>query len=203
MAKIEKLDLRKQFKRDYTATQESELVTIEASPFLAIVGKGEPGGKEYTEKLNALYSVAYTVKMALKKSGKDFVVLGLEGLWWADDPKRNLLEVPRQDWNWKSMIRQPDFVTRELVEGPKKQVQTKKKIAAAADVQLEIFEEGKCVQILHIGPYATEGSSIEKMLAFIKASGLEVHGLHHEIYMSDPRRTPESKLKTIIRLPVR
>jgi len=203
MAKAEKLDLRKQFKRDYTATQEPGQVTIKASPFLAVVGRGEPGGKEYTEKLNALYSVAYTVKMTLKKAGKDFVVLGLEGLWWADDPKKNLLEVPRQDWNWKSMIRQPDFVTRELVEESKKQVQNRKKIAAAADVQLEVFEEGRCVQILHIGPYATEGSSIQKMLAFMKANGLEVRGLHHEIYMSDPGRTPESKLKTIIRLPVR
>lgn len=202
MAKAEKLDLRKQFKQYYTASQEPKLLVVEASPFLSIVGRGEPGGVGFTERLNALYSVVYTVKMALKKSGRDFVPLPLEALWWADDPKKILTEVPPQDWNWKLMIRQPDFVTHELVEEGKKEVQTKKNIATA-EVQLEVLEEGMCVQILHIGSYASEESSIKKMLAFIEANRLEVHGLHHEIYLSDPRRTPESKLRTIIRLAVR
>ena len=197
-----KLDLTKQYKSYYTAKTTPEVVEFGEAQFLTIEGKGAPGGEEFTAKLEALYALAYGVKMLMKKAGRDFTVAKLEGLWWVEGGK-SYLEVPREEWRWKLLIRQPEFVTPEIVEAARDEVLRKKGIALVNEVKFETMAEGKCVQILHIGPYATEPESLAKMYELMERQNLVPHGLHHEIYLTDPRRMPEEKWRTILRQPVR
>jgi len=142
--------------------------------------------------------------MLMKEEGKDFIVAKLEGLWWVDSDKP-YTEVPREEWKWKLLIRQPEFITSEIVEKTKQEVIKKKKMEIINDVKFEKMKEGKCVQILHVGPYSTEPESIAKMREFMDKNNLVENGLHHEIYlvMAYPRRVPEEKLRTILRQPVK
>ncbi len=132
----------------------------------------------------------------------DFTVPKLEGLWWVDSEK-NALEVPKSEWYWKLLIRMPEFVTAEGSEQAKINVMKKKGIDKIKDILLEKITEGQCVQIMHIGPYATESETINQIKTFMKKRGLIDNGLHHEIYLSDPRKTAPEKMKTILRQPVK
>ena len=202
--KQKKFDLKKEYKAYYSAKTKPEIVDIEEGLFLTIEGKGAPGGKEFKTKVNALYSLAYGVKMLMKKQGKDFIVAKLEGLWWVDSDKP-FLEIPREDWKWKLMIRQPEFITFEIIEKARENVIKKKKLEEVKQVKFEKIKEGICVQILHIGPYSAEPESIAKMKSLMKDKNLVPNGYHHEIYltMAYPKKIPEEKLKTILRQPVR
>lgn len=197
-----KLDLKREFKTYYTAKKSPEVAEFGEAQFLTIEGKGEPGGKEFTSKVEALYPLAYGVRKICKKQGKVFVVPKLEGLWWVESNKP-ALEVPREEWQWKLLIRMPDFVTSEMVEKAKENVFKKKGIELVKEIEFEKMREGKCVHILHIGPYSTEPESLTKMKKLVKKENLVENGLHHEIYLSDPRRVPEEKWKTILRQPVK
>lgn len=197
-----KLDLTKEYKTYYTAKTGPEVVEFAEIPFLTIEGKGEAGGKEFTAKVEALYPLAYSVENICKKQGKDFGVPKLEGLWWVESD-RPALEVPREEWQWKLLIRMPDFVTSKMVEKAKEEVFKKKGIELIKEIKFEKMKEGKCVQILHIGPYSTEPESLAKMKKLMEEENLVKNGLHHEIYLSDPRRVPEEKWKTILRQPVK
>ena len=119
------------------------------------------------------------------------------------DSGKQYTEVPREEWRWKLLIRQPDFVTEEIVEKAGEEIMKKKKLEMVNEVKFEKMREGKCVQILHIGPYSTEPESLEKMNELMKEKGLVYNGFHHEIYLSDPRKVPEEKLKTILRQSVK
>lgn len=200
---MEKIDLRKELKRLYSPEEKPELVDVPELSYLTYTGRGEPGGAAYTESLNALYSSVYTLKFASKKRGRDFTVMTLEGLWWWDDPGVVNLEdaPPRETWNWTSMIVVPDFVTTEMLEGVKPDL-IEKKGKAVERVKLEKPHEGLCAQILHVGPYSDEPRSQKVLHGFIAERGLRLRGRHHEIYMSDPRRTPPEKWRTILRHPV-
>ena len=197
-----KLDLTKEYKTYYTAKTTPEIVEFYEAQFLTIEGKGSPGSKEFTAKVEALYSLAYGVKNVCKNQGKDFGVPKLEGLWWIES-NRPALEVPREEWRWKLLIRMPEFVTSEIVEKVKEEVFKKKVLELIKEIKFEKITEGKCVQILHIGPYSTEPESLSKMRKLMKEKNLIENGLHHEIYLSDPRRVLEEKMKTILRQPVK
>ncbi|MFQ6087712.1 MAG: GyrI-like domain-containing protein [Candidatus Methanofastidiosia archaeon] len=197
-----KLDLTKKYKTYYKAKPIPEIVEIEEAQFLEIEGMGAPAEEEYMARMKALYALAFGVKMAMKKEGKDFTVPKLEGLWWVDSDK-SYLEVPREEWRWRLLIRQPEFVTFEIVERAKVEVIKKKGIELVSEVELEKMKEGKCVQILHIGPYATEEESLNRMRELMSEENLVRNGLHHEIYLRDPRRVPEEKYRTILRQPVK
>ena len=197
---MRKLDLTKEYKSYYTAKTSPEVVEFDEATYLSIEGKGAPGGKEFQAKVGALYSLAYSVKMLMKKEGKDFTVAKLEGLWWVDSDKP-YTEVPREEWRWKLLIRQPEFVTSEIVEKAREKVM--KKLELVKEVKFERMKEGKCVQILHIGPYSTESESLEKMYNLMKEKGLTYNGFHHEIYISDPRKVAPERMKTILRQPVK
>lgn len=199
-----KLDLTKEYKTYYTAKTTPEIVEIEEGKFLTIEGKGAPGCDEFKAKVGALYSLAYGVKMLTKKQGQDFTVAKLEGLWWVESDKP-WYEVPREEWRWKLLIRQPEFVTFEIVERARQKVMKKKKLELVNEVRFEKMKEGRCVQILHIGPYSTEPESIAKMEELMEEKDLVRGGPHHEIYlvMAYPRKVPEEKLKTILRQPVK
>ena len=199
-----KLDLTKEYKIYYTAKTTPEIVEFDEAWFLAIEGKGAPGGDEFQAKVSALYSIAYGVKMLMKKEGKDFTVAKLEGLWWIDSDKP-WYKVPREEWRWKLLILQPEFVTSEIVEKARQEVIKKKGIDLVNEVKFEKMKEAKCVQILHIGPYSTEPESIAKMRKLMEKENLVENGLHRETYlvMSYPKKVHEEKLKTILRQPVK
>ena len=197
-----KLDLTKEFKTYYAAKTRPEVAEFGEIPFLTIEGKGEPGGKEFTNKVEALYPLAYGVKKICKKQDKDFGVPKLEGLWWVKSNKP-ALEVPRSEWYWKLLIRMPDFVTSEILKKAKEEVFKKKELKLIKQIKFEKMKEGKCVQILHIGSYSIEPESLAKMRKIMEEKNFVENGLHHEIYLSDPRRVPEEKWKTILRQPVK
>jgi hypothetical protein len=202
---MNKLNLKKELKENYRANaKKPNIVDVPEGKFVTIIGRGAPGGSAYHAALTALYSVAYTIKFKCKAEGKDFTVMTLEGLWWWDDPSiTDLADAPpREEWNWKSMIRIPDFVTEDTVEEAKKNVKETKDIKEADKLKLETFHEGLSAQIMHVGPYSEEGPTGKKLHDFIRESGYKMRGLHHEIYMSDPRRVPPERLKTILRQPI-
>ncbi|MBL7153382.1 MAG: GyrI-like domain-containing protein [Phycisphaerae bacterium] len=204
MASDEKIDLYKQHKDQYKAAKKPVLLTAEEAMYLAIDGRGGPGGDEFTDKIGALYGMAYTIKMTRKFSGQqDYVVCKLEALWWLDDDKHDFESTPRDNWNWKLMIRTPGIVKQEELEKAASVLIEKGKSPAVREVRLEGISEGPCVQMLHVGPYDKEGETVEVMKGFAEEQGLEFHGRHHEIYLSDPRRVPPERLKTILRRPVR
>jgi hypothetical protein len=198
-----KLDLRKELKKYYTAKSKPEIIDIPPGNFLTIKGRGAPGGEEYAAAMQSLYGLAYSLKFRCKGEGRDFTVMALEGLWWWDDPAVFDLEgaPPREEWNWKSMIRQPDFITEEMVDEVRPEVREKRG-PAVDNVALETFHEGLSAQILHVGPYSEEAPTVARLHAFIDESGYRMRGRHHEIYLSDPRRSKPENIRTIIRQPV-
>ncbi len=200
MTTSEKIDLYKIYKAEYVASKKPMLVETTDSRYLAIDGKGAPGGDEFSQKLGALYSVAYTVKMAKKFAGQDYKVCGLEGLWWGMG--ENFEETPQSEWQWKLVIRTPDFVSQDDIKQALLQLKKRGK-ECTTPPKLERINEGLCVQMLHVGPYDQEQDTIQQMFAFAAQQGLRPHGAHHEVYLSDPRRVPPERLRTILRHPVR
>lgn len=196
-----KLDLVKEYKSYYRAGKKPEIVEFGSANYLSTEGKGEPAGESFVSKVESLYQLAYGIKKACKDRGNDFGVPKLEGLWWVESDKP-ALDVPRDEWCWKLLIRMPDFVTEEIISSVQPEVAKKKNNKLVNEVQYEIISEGKCIQMMHVGPYSTEKETINLLKAFISENGLSVNGLHHEIYLSDPRKTEPSKMKTIIRYPV-
>jgi hypothetical protein len=155
--------------------------------------------------VQALYALSYSLKFQIKRSsGLDFKVGSLEGLWWAADMS-SFTSGDKSAWDWTMIIRQPDVVTDGLLAETIKEVQKKKDLHAAASVRLERFTEGRAAQILHVGPYSTEGPTIIRLHTFIKEQGMSFDGAahkHHEIYLGGPRRAAPERLRTIIRQPV-
>ncbi len=199
---MSKLDLLKEYKSYYKAGRKPEIVEFGKVRYLTVKGKGEPAGKIFASKVEALYPLAYGIKKLCKEKGNDFGVPKLEGLWWVESDKP-APKVPRNEWCWKLLIRMPEFVTNAMVKSVQSEVAKKKKNDLIQEISFETMMEGKCVQIMHIGPYSTEHETVKLLMEFIKSQGLSVNGLHHEIYLSDPRKTSPEKMKTIIRYPVK
>jgi hypothetical protein len=195
-----KLDLYKVHKAEYVTPKEPVLIQIKRAEYLAFTGRGAPAGEAFQKAVGALYNVAYTLKMAKKFAGKDYKVCNLEGLWWGEKGTGNFALQPPDTWNWKLLIRVPDFIRAKDLKDTIAALKEKGK--ETADVKLETLAEGQCVQMLHVGPYGNECETISKMIAWAAEKGLSCHGLHHEIYLSDPRRVPPERLRTILRLPV-
>jgi hypothetical protein len=199
-----KIDLKKELKHLYKPSgKEVVLVDVPPMNFLVIEGQGDPNtSPEYQSAIEALYSVAYALKFIVKRSESvDYGVMPLEGLWWTDDMKE--FSTANKDlWKWLAMIMQPEYVTRALYEEALPEVQRKKNLPLLSKMRFETFREGLSVQIMHIGPYSEEGPTIERMHAFARDRGYELRGRHHEIYLSDPRRTAPEKMRTVLRQPV-
>ncbi len=204
MSTTEKIDLFKLHKDQYVASKQPQLVEIHKAQYLTISGRGEPGGHEFTEKVGALYGTAYTMKMTRKFTGKqDYTICKLECQLWVDDEGQDFSSTDPKQWNWKFLIRTPDFVQDNDLNTAIETLLKKGKEPQVRQVSLEFLEEGLCVQMLHIGPYDKEGETVTQMEAFARQQGMEFHGRHHDIYLSDPRRVPPERLKTILRHPVR
>jgi hypothetical protein len=199
-----KIDLMKELKDLYAAPLNKVVFkTIPPLHYLMIDGKGDPNTSPlYKESVQALYSIAYTIKFSLKKGAEeiDFKVMPLEGLWWAED--MNLFSVEKkQNWKWTMMILQPKMVSAEIVQKAKSTVIEQKGINLAKQVRFEEFEEKDSVQILHKGSYASETENIRKLHQAIEEQACLRTGKHHEIYFNSPLKTSPENLKTIIRQP--
>lgn len=202
---MSKVDYKKEFKHLYTVSaRQPVLVDVPVLSYLSVDGRGDPNTSSvYQEAVQALFSLAYTIKFAIKKGAAafDYGVMPLEGLWWVDDMRQ--FSVTRKDeWQWTLMIMQPEIVTKAIVETCRSELARKKDLPALPEVKFAARNEGKAAQILHIGPFSDEGPTIARLHAFIAASGFKLAGKHHEIYLSDIRRADPAKWKTIIRQPV-
>ena len=203
MTSPEKLDLFKQFKDQYKAAKKPLIIKITPAQYLAVDGRGAPGGPVFEACIGALYAMAFTIKMTRKFNGLgDYAVCKLESLWFSEDGQ-NLSQIPQDQWRWKLMIRTPDFITQKDLDKALEALLSKGKAEKVQEVMLEKLEEGKCVQMLHVGPYEKVGETIAMMEEYAKQKGLSFAGDHHEIYLSDPRRVPPERLKTILRRPVK
>ncbi|NLJ64248.1 MAG: transcriptional regulator [Christensenellaceae bacterium] len=205
-------DFKKEYKEYYMPKNKPQIVDVPKANYIAVRGKGDPNeeGGAYQQAVGILYSVAYTLKMSYKTDYKiegffEYVVPPLEGFWWQDD----VIGVDYSDkstFNWISVIRLPDFITEENFVWAVETASKKKNMDCSSAVFLTI-DEGLCVQMMHIGPYDDEPASVAIMNAFLKENGyatdINENRLHHEIYLSDPRKTAPEKLKTVIRQPIR
>ncbi|MEJ1095651.1 MULTISPECIES: GyrI-like domain-containing protein [unclassified Pseudoxanthomonas] len=201
---MKKIDVKRELNPFYRApATDVAQIDVPAFRFLMVDGQGDPNNsQEYAQAVEALFSVSYTAKFMVKKGPQelDYSVMPLEGLWWAEDMSA-FISNDRKKWKWTMMIMQPDFVGDEIIKAATSAVRSKKKLPAIDKLRLEEFTEGRCAQVLHVGPFSAEGPTIERLHAFINArSGLA--GKHHEIYLSDVRRADPSKWKTIIRQPM-
>lgn len=209
------LDLKKEFKYLYApSAKKAEIVKVPKLQFAMIDGVIEKGKEPsnspaFAEATQALYSISYTLKFMLKKrktNAIDYPVMPLEGLWGIQDVN---VDVGKKDnWSFTLMILQPDVITKDIFAEGMEQVRKKKGDSPElSKVRLSHFEEGVCAQMMHIGPYATEPATIEIMRAFAAENGYRdnvgPNGLHHEIYLGDPRKANPAKLKTVVRHPLK
>jgi hypothetical protein len=198
-----KLDLYKLHKAEYVATRKPVLVELKPASYLAVSGQGAPGGDLFTASIGALYGMAFTIKMTRKFAGlQDYAVCKLEGLWWSESAA-NFAKLPKDQWLWKMLIRTPDFIKDDDLRQSVAVLLKRGKGEDVKRVRLESLAEGRCVQMLHVGPYEKEGETVAVMKALAEKQQLVFSGKHHEIYLSDPRRVPPERLKTIVRQPVR
>lgn len=205
-------DYKKEYKEFYMPKAKPEIVTVPKMNYLAVRGSGDPNveGGEYKEAIGLLYGVAFTIKMSKKGSHQiegyfDYVVPPLEGFWWQKDTE-GIDYSRKEDFCWISVIRLPDFVTEKDFEWAVAEASQKKK-QDFSKVEFLSLEEGLCVQCMHIGAYDDEPETVAEMNKYLQAKGYEndftVDRLHHEIYLSDARRVPPEKRKTVIRHPIR
>lgn len=205
-ATTEKVDFKKVLPSLYAPKgQQWHRVAVPRQQFLMIDGKGDPNiSAEYAAAVEALYSLSYPLKfMSKKELGKDYVVPPLEGLWYADD--LGVFETGNKDaYQWTMMIKQPDWITEEFFRRALAAAKLKKPNALYGAVRLEPYEEGLCLQRLHIGSYDEEAPSLHYLHHdLMPQQNFTFNGHHHEIYLSDPRRVAPERLKTILRQPVK
>ncbi len=199
-----KIDFKKEYKSLYHPSGK-EAVLIEVPPlnYLMVDGAGNPNiAQEFQNAVEVLYGLSYALRFQLKKTETvNYTVMPLEGLWWTDHMSEFDMN-DKEKWKWTLMIMQPGYVTEDLFKSTLEQVKGKKDLPALARIRFGSLDEGMSAQIMHVGPYSTEGATVEKLHSFIKEKGWRPNGKHHEIYLSDPRRTNPEKMKTLIRQPV-
>ena len=219
---MEKIDFKKLNKELYAPKQEPSVIMVPAMNFIMVDGHGNPNDTdgEYNKAVELLYALSYTIKMGrksdFKKAGDDdfldYTVAPLEGLWWLND-QSDMDFTQKEKYCWTSMIRQPDFITEEIFIKAKEEASKKKPNLEVSNARFVTFEEGLCVQCMHIGPYDAEPATIAKMETFIEENGfsydigsIQQDGSirrHHEIYLNDPRKVNPANMKTILRHPVK
>ena len=215
---MEKIDFKKKDKDLYLPKTNPVEILVPKMNFIMVDGKGNPNDKdgEYPKAIEILYALSYTIKMnkEIRKEVDgyfDYVIPPLEGLWWLQDDDMDFSK--KDKYIWTSMIRQPEFVTKEIFDFACNEVKKKKPNLDVSKARFEVFNEGLCVQCMHIGPFDEEYKTTEKIDKYIKENNLmnDICGVnedgkirrHHEIYLSDIRRVNVEKMKTVIRHPVR
>lgn len=205
-------DFKKEYKAFYLPKNKPEIVTVPTMNYIAVRGKGDPNeeGGAYQAAIGVLYAIAYTIKMSKKGDHRiegyyDFVVPPLEGFWWQDGVD-GVDYADKSTFNWISVIRLPDFVTKADFDWAVAEATRKKKLDCSMAEFLSV-DEGECVQIIHLGAFDNEPATVAIMDAYLEANGYEndfsATRLHHEIYLSDARKVAPEKWKTVIRHPIR
>lgn len=206
-------DYKKEYKEFYMPKNKPSIVEIPKMNYIAVRGKGNPNAEdgEYKKSIGLLYAIAFTIKMSYKGSYKidgyfEYVVPPLEGFWWQDGNKNGIDYNDKESLNFISVIRLPDFVTKKDFDWAIEEATNKKK-QDFSKVEFLTYDEGICVQCMHIGSYDNEPATVELMHRYMTENGYEIditgERLHHEIYLSDPRRCDVSRLKTVIRHPIK
>ena len=201
---LTRVDLRRELSALYSAKRVPAFVDVPELPMLMIDGHGDPNtAPAYADAVQAMYSVAYTIRFALKRrpAAVDAPVMPLEGLWWTPDMATFSTD-DKSQWNWTMMIVVPEQVTAAVVEDARTAAARKRPHSSLDRVRLERFAEGRCAQILHVGPYSAEGPTVAALHAFIADNRGTLSRRHHEIYLGDPHRAAPEKLRTIVRQPV-
>lgn len=202
-----KIDYKKDYKDLYTLKQTPTIINIPKIRFVLIEGEGDPNGKEFGEATAALYSFSYTVKMSYKsnnipKDYYEYTVFPLEGVWDLVDKNKDVSD--KSNYKYQIMIRQPDFLTKDLFERFLNETKKKKPNKYLDNLSYEEIEEGLCCQMLHVGSYDNEPKTFKIMEEYSLENGYErLSKIHREIYLSDPRKTEKDKLKTILRFKVK
>ena len=205
-------DYKKEYKEFYLPPKKPQIIEIPAMNFLAVRGQGNPNeeGGDYKNAIGLLYGMAYTIKMSKRGDHRiegyfDYVVPPLEGFWWQEGTQ-GVDYSRKEDFQWISLIRLPEFVTEDEFEWACREATVKKEMDFSK-VEFLTYEEGLCVQCMHIGPYDAEPDTVRRMEEYIEEQGYETDfsdfRFHHEIYLSDVRRSKPENLKTVIRHPVR
>ena len=205
-------DYKKEYKEFYMPKNKPSIVDVPSMNFIAVRGKGDPNEEkgEYKQAIGLLYAIAFTIKMSKKGSHKidgyfDYVVPPLEGFWWQDDVS-GVDYAHKETFQWISLIRLPDFVTKADFDWAVAEA-TQKKKTGFSKVEFFTYNEGLCVQCMHIGSYDDEPATIELMHQYAEENGYEINitdtRYHHEIYLSDARRVPPERRKTVLRLPIK
>jgi hypothetical protein len=197
---VKKIDLRKELKLLYTPSlKEPELIQVPKFNFLMIDGEGAPESQAFQNAIQAIYSAAYTMKFTYKiEKGIDYPVMALEGLWWLKTGEPFQMG-NREDWCWTLMILQPKVVTKAALTKAQKKIKEKKELLSLDKLRLDSFSEGLSVQMMHIGPYADEPATMKTIEEYSAERGITACGKHHEIYLNDPRRVKQERMKTILR----
>jgi hypothetical protein len=206
---MQKIDLKKELKYLYTpSARHVEVVDVPRFNFAMLDGEIEPGASPgispaFQQALEALYGISFTLKFSSKlrqDNPIDYTVMALEGLWWVEQGEFDITRP--ENWSWTARMLQPDHITDEMFHEALAQLKKKKPNPALDKLRFESFQEGLCMQTMHIGPYAEEPATIARMQAFAEQNGYILRGKHHEIYLGDPRRADPSKLKTVLRHPI-
>jgi hypothetical protein len=204
-ARVPKLDLKRAYRRLYfPPADQPVLVDVPEMAFLMIDGRGGPGEPAFARAIEALMSVSFSVKLAVKRlePADDYTVMPVQAQWWAARMREDWFPEDRTQWRWTAMVAQPPAVTDQLIRKAIADAVAKRGVPAAKRLRFETFREGLAAQVMHVGPYAAERPTIEKLHAFIAEHDYPLRGKHHEIYLSDQRRCAPSRMKTVIRQPV-
>ncbi len=201
----EVIELKKRFGKLYKpSTTGPAVVDVPTLRFIMLDGDAAIGSQGFTESFEALYKLAYPVKFSAKKQlDVSYPIMPSEGLYWDGDGGADVPLAEATRMVWRLMLMLPDAVSSEFVDEVRERVMAKKGLPRLADIRVQTLTEGRCVQMLHLGPYAAETATVDRLRVFAAEKGLEFSGRHHEIYLSDPGRTSPEKLKTILRYPVR
>lgn len=202
---MDKTDFKKSLDAYHAQRGRFRIVDVPDLQYLMIDGHGDPNASPaFVAAVEALYPVAYTLKFASKRdAGRDYVVPPLEGLWWAEDMDSFTTTRDKSRWDWTLLIMVPEWIDRGMFTAAVERVAAKNGAARLEDVRLEPLSEGRCVQTLHVGSFDDEGDVLGRLHhEFIPDNGLRMVGRHHEIYLSDFRRVPPEKQRTILRQPV-
>lgn len=202
---MEKIDFKKTLNSYKAKHNTFELIDIPVTKYLMIDGHGDPNtSQEFKDAISTLYPIAFKIKFASKMDlGKDFVVMPLEGLWWAKDMSTFTTARDKSQWDFTLMIMQPEWITQDMFKAAVEKVSLKDAPACLSKIRLETLNEGSCVQTLHIGSFDDEADTLETLHHdFIPKNGLKMTGKHHEIYLSDFRKVEPKRLRTILRQPV-
>ncbi len=198
----ETIDLVRSDRAYYSASGTPECVTFPTLPYLAVSGSGEPGGETHLSAIEALYTLASAIRARSKPAGITFAVPKLEGLWWVEGPG-DPLATPRSEWMWTLLLRLPEAISvDDVARGREAAARKKPGLKAIERVTSMSLTEGACVQAMHVGSYATEPETLDRLQQFMDERGLVWAGKHHEIYLFDPKRGTPERARTILRHPV-